>query len=439
MINRHTAIEIFLKGIENVNPAHLISQSFSADGNLLKIKNITIDLSPINNIFVIGFGKASAAMATSIERILGSTISDGHIVTKYGHSVPLVRIGITEASHPVPDQAGVAGTSILSSIADSAGENDLVICLVSGGGSALLTDLPDECSLDDIILLNICLLGVGADIRELNAVRKHLSRVKGGWLAKRAFPARVVSLILSDVTGDPVDVIASGPTVADTTTYNDAMSVLKRYNVESRIPSCLVDILKAGLSGKRPETPKADDPVFHNTSNIIIGNNKTALDTAARTAESMGYDCTIITDQLNGDVTEVSSEIFKTVMEIKNRPLKRKICLLYGGETTVRVSGNKGHGGRNQHLALLLAKLLGKTEGVTFLAAGTDGTDGPTDAAGAVADNMTTKNAKLLKIDIDDYIKRFDSYNFFKQEGGLIKTGPTLTNVMDIIVVLIDN
>jgi glycerate-2-kinase len=408
-------------------------------GNLLKIKNITIDLSPIKNIFVIGFGKASAAMAASIEKILGSTISDGHIVTKYGHSVPLQRIGMTEASHPVPNQAGVAGTSIISSIVDYADKDDLVICLVSGGGSALLTDLPDGCSLDDIILLINRLLRTGADIREINTIRKHLSRVKGGWLAKRAFPARIVSLILSDVTGDLQDVIASGPTVADTSTYKDALDVLNKYQIKFSTLPRLIDILKEGASGNRPETPGADDPVFHNTSNIIIGNNKMALFAAAKAAKSMGYHCRIMTNQLDGDVTEVSSAILETAMQIRKKPLKRKTCLLYGGETTVKVTNNSGLGGRSQHLALLFAELLGESEGITFLAAGTDGTDGPTDAAGAVVDSMTLRNAEQLNLNINDFIERFDSYNFFRQEGGLIKTGPTLTNVMDIIVVLIDN
>ncbi|MFO7574462.1 MAG: DUF4147 domain-containing protein [Bacteroidales bacterium] len=439
MNHRRAAIEVLLKGIEHVNPVHLISQSVSVAGNLLKINNKTIDLSPIKNIFVIGFGKASASMAASIEQILGSRISGGHIVTKQGHSVPLQYVGITEAGHPIPDQAGVAGTAIINSIADSAEKDDLVICLISGGGSALLTDIPDGCSLIDLIKLNDCLLKAGTDIRELNTVRKHLSAVKGGWLAKRAFPAQIVSLILSDVTGDPLDVIASGPTVPDATTYNEALSVLKKYNVESQIPSCLIDILKAGLSGKRPETPKSNDPVFRNTFNIIVGNNKMALEAAARTASSMGYDCMIITDQLNSYVIDVSSEIFKTVMEIKNRPLKRKTCLLYGGETTVKVTADNGLGGRNQHLALLFAGLLKETKGITFLSAGTDGTDGPTDAAGAVVDSMTLKNAAQLNLNMDEYIERFDAYNFFLREGGLIKTGPTLTNVMDIIVVLIDN
>ena len=439
MNSRQKAIEILLKGIEQVNPAHLISQSVSLAGNLLNINDKIIDISPIKNIFVIGFGKASAAMAASLEQILRSRISGGHIVTKYGHSVPLQFLGITEAGHPIPDQAGITGTSIISSIADSADKNDLVICLISGGGSALLTDIPEGCSLGDLIKLNDCLLKAGTDIKELNTVRKHLSSVKGGWLAKRAFPARIVSLILSDVTGDPLDVIASGPTVPDTTTYKDALSVLRKYNVESQIPPCLIDILKAGLSGKRPETPKANDQAFGNTSNIIIGNNKLALEAAAKTAISMGYKCKIVTNQISGNVTEVSLAIFEEVLQIRNKPLKQKTCLLYGGETTVKVTADNGLGGRNQHLALLFARLLKDRAGITFLSAGTDGTDGPTDAAGAVADNMTMKNAKLLEIDIDDYIKRFDSYNFFKQEGGLIKTGPTLTNVMDIIVVLIDN
>ncbi len=438
MNNRQTAIKIFLNAVDQVNPAHLIHQNVSVAGKTLKAGNTKIDISPIRHIYVIGFGKASAAMARSIEKLLGPRISGGHIITKYGHSAPLQRIGVTEASHPIPDAAGVAGTAKVCAIADSAGKHDLVICLISGGGSALLTDIPDGCSLTDLITLNDCLLKAGINIKELNTIRKHLSSVKGGWLAGRAFPATIVSLILSDVTGDPLDVIASGPTVPDPTTYRDALSILARNDIVSRVPSCLIDILEDGIKGKHPETPKPGDQVFCSVSNIIIGNNRIALDGAASTATSMGYDARVITDQLTGDVTEVSSAIFKTIMEVNKSSPGRRTCLLYGGETTVKVTAENGMGGRNQHLALLLSILLKDTAGITLLAAGTDGTDGMTDAAGAVVDNTTLKNAAQLNLNINEYIERFDSYNFFRQEGGLVKTGPTLTNVMDIIIVLID-
>lgn len=437
MNKRKEAIEIFLAGVESVKPDNLIKRYVSINDKTLQIEDITFDLSVIQNIYVVGAGKASSAMAQALEAILESRIKGGHIITKYDHSLPLKFIGITEAGHPVPDENGIRGTEHILSIVNSAGKDDLVICLISGGGSSLLADVPEGTTLEDLKVLNNMLLKIGADITEINCIRKHLSRVKGGLLAKAASPARVVSLILSDVIGDPLDVIASGPTAPDPTTFADAISTLKKFKIENEIPGQILRVLQEGFEKKRQETLKETDEILLRTNNLIIGTNKLALKTAAQKAESLGYESQVVTDRLDGDVTDVADYIIETVKKVKKENSNKKSCLLFAGEPTVKVKG-EGLGGRNQHLALLAAHLLKDQPGITILSGGTDGSDGPTDAAGAVADSFTSKNATILHLDVEQYINSFDSYHFFEQEGGLIKIGPTQTNVMDLIVVLIE-
>ena len=437
MKQRQDAVEIFLAGVESVKPNHLIHRFISVDRDMLQIDKIKLDLSAIRNIYIVGTGKASAVMAQAMESILGDRITSGHIITKYGHSVALRIIGVTEAGHPVPDENGIKGTEQILSLLNMAEENDLVICLLSGGGSALLADVPEGCSLDDLKMVNNILLQTGADITEMNSIRKHLSKVKGGLLAKAAFPARIISLILSDVIGDPLDVIASGPTVPDPTTYSDAISILKKYNIEDRIPAQIFRILKEGSEGKRDETLKESDRVFLRTDNLIIGNNTLALETAKEKAESLGYETQVITNSLAGDVRDAANFIIERAGLSKGQFTNKKICLLFAGEPTVQLKGN-GLGGRNQHLALIIAALLKEVQGITILSGGTDGSDGPTDAAGAVVDSFTYENALKQGLNMEQHIENFDSYNFFKQEGGLIITGPTQTNVMDIMIALIE-
>ena len=437
MNKRQTAIDIFLAGVERVKPGNLIDRYVSIVGNTLQIENIQFDLSTIKNIYVVGAGKASAAMAQAIESILGYRISAGHIVTKYDHSVPLKFITITEAGHPVPDENGINGTAQILSIVKKAGKDDLVICLISGGGSALLADVPEGCTLQDLKTLNSVLLKTGANINEMNCIRKHLSKVKGGQLAKAASPARVVSLILSDVIGDPLDVIASGPTAPDPTTFSDALTIIRNHHIENDIPEQILQVLQDGADNKLPETLKVTDTLLQLTNNLIIGTNLLALQTAKEKAEALGYDSRIITNRLDGDVGDVANCIIDAVRRIEKGQFNQKCCLLFGGEPTVKVKGT-GLGGRNQHLSLLVAKLLEDYPAVTFLSGGSDGSDGPTDAAGAVVDALTLKKASNLNLDIDNYLNNWDSYHFFKQEGGLIITGPTQTNVMDLMVVLID-
>jgi len=437
MNNSEIAIKIFQSGVESVKPENLISKRLSLDREILNIGTHSLDLSSTENIYVVGVGKASAAMASGIESILGARIKAGHIVTKYGHSVPLKYINITEAGHPVPDENGLKGTESILSLVKSAKERDLVICLISGGGSALLADVPEGCTLDDLKALNSILLRCGANITEMNCIRKHLSNVKGGLLAKAAYPAKLVSLILSDVIGDPLDVIASGPTVPDPTTFADALEIIDRYEIRNEIPQNILDILIKGSENKLQETLKESDACFVNTTNIIIGNNVFALENSKIKAESFGYKTRIVTNVLDGDVSHVTEYIMKIISEESRNEFDHKVCLLLGGEPTVKIKGD-GLGGRNQHLALLLATRIRDIPGIIFLSGGTDGSDGPTDAAGAVVDSHTIWKASYAKLDSGKYISGFDSYNFFKQVGGLIKTGPTQTNVMDLMIILID-
>jgi glycerate 2-kinase len=434
---RNNAKEIFLAGVEIVKPDILIPHFVSLENDVLKIENHRFQLAEIRNIYLTGAGKASALMAKAIENILGSRISSGHIVTKYGHAVPLKYAFVTEAGHPVPDENGVKGTESILSIVNKASKNDLVICVISGGGSALLTDIPDGCTLNDLKILTDLLLKSGANINEMNCIRKHLSKVKGGMLSSAAYPARVVSLILSDVIGDPLDVIASGPTAPDPTTFKDALDIIEKYGIKDKIHAGITKILNEGLNKIRKETLKESDEAFKLTTNLIIGNNRLALKKAREKAEALGYTTKIITDSLHSDVEDVADYIFSKLIKYRNEKPGKKSCLLFGGEPTIKITGD-GLGGRNQHLALLMAQKINGINGVVFLSGGTDGTDGPTDAAGAIAEPETLKRSEALGLDINKYISDCDSYNFFRQEGGLIKTGPTQTNVMDLIMVLIN-
>ena len=438
-INYKTIAEqIFLAGVESVLPSGLITKKMSLEDNSLIIGPQSYSMEAIENIYVIGAGKASAMMGAEVEKILGNRITEGRIVVKYGHSCKLKYIGISEAGHPFPDENGIKATREILKIAELANCNDLVICLLSGGGSSLLVDIPEGCSLKDIIKVSDLLINSGASISEINAVRKHLSGVKGGQLARVAYPAILVNLIISDVTGDPFDVIASGPTVPDPTTFLQALNVLATFGLTRIVPRGILAYLKRGVAGKKPETPKPGDPVFDNTFNILVGSNNVALEAARSKALEFNVNAVIVDYQLQGDTSTVAEYLVETALRFKNDKNEVKpVCLLFGGETTVKMIG-KGTGGRNQHLALLSAMLLHNSEGITILCAGTDGNDGPTNAAGAVVDSDTKSDANSKKIYAEKYLEEFDSFHFFKKEGGHIITGPTMTNVMDIIVVIVE-
>jgi len=438
MNNREIAEKIFMAGVRSVLPEKLITGIMNLEGSMLTVSDHKIQLDSTKNIYIIGAGKASAAMGHYVESILGNWITGGHIVVKYGYSCKLKRIKVTEAGHPIPDASGFKAAEEIIRISSQAAENDLVICLISGGASALLSDLPQSILPEELYIVNNLLIRCGATINEINCVRKHLSRIKGGQLARIIRPAKLVTVILSDVTGNPLEVIGSGPTVPDSSTFNDALKVIEKHNLTTDITSGVLNYLKDGASGIHAETPKPGDPLFEGTINIMAGTNQIALKAAKNEAVSLGFKSYIIDSELNGDVESVCESVLSTALSFrKNNDIQKPACLLYGGEPTIKISGN-GRGGRNQHLALSAAIRLRNTPGITLLSAGTDGTDGPTEAAGAVADSETVMRAISLNEDPENYLCEFNSYSFFKRVGGLIVTGPTFTNVMDLVVVLVE-
>jgi hydroxypyruvate reductase/glycerate 2-kinase len=438
MNNRETAERIFLAGIKGVLPDKIINDLVSIRVSILKVGYLNYDLQKFGNIYVIGAGKASAALGHYMENILGNRITGGHIVTKYGYFCRLKKIKVTEAGHPVPDENSFRATAEILQIADKAAENDLVICLWSGGGSSLLADHPESSSPSEMMFFNDMLVRCGADITEMNIVRKHLSKVKGGQLSRHIWPATGISIYLSDVIGDPPDIVASGPMAPDNSTFGDASRVLEKYNLKKDIPLALLSFIIQGEKGIHPDTPKPGDPVFSRSATLLAGNNKTALQAAGKEAEKLGFTTFIVTRELMGDTQHACSFIIDAIHNYRNNnTLRRPICLLLGGETTVRVAGD-GHGGRNQHLALTTALRLQEISGITFLSAGTDGNDGNTEMAGAVVDSETIHDALSMNVDPIRYLEDFDSYNFFKAVGGHIHTGPTMTNVMDLAVAIIE-
>jgi glycerate-2-kinase len=431
------ARDIFLHAVKAVHPYALVRKHIYLSDTFLHIAGERILLEQINHIYVIGAGKATAAMAKAVEDVIRERISEGLIVVKYGHAEQLRYITTVEAAHPVPDTNGVNGTKQLLNLARKAGATDLVIVLISGGGSSLLIDLPDRCTLQELQYCYDLLLRSGASIDEVNTIRKHLSGVKGGGLAKVIFPARLISCILSDVIGDPLDVIASGPTVADSTTFEEAWQILEKYGLVHQISTNIRLHLQQGLQKRIPDTPKPGDPVFKKVCNYLIGSNAIALEAAASKARQMGLHTTILGANISGEAGEVAVSLIAQARKVAaSENVSKPACLLMGGESTVRVTG-KGKGGRNQHLALAAALQLLPSDRLVILSAGTDGTDGPTDAAGAVVDGHTVSLAADRGIDAGAYLADNDSYHFFSQAGGHISTGPTMTNVMDIMLALI--
>ncbi len=441
MLNlRKHADEILKHVLSTLDPESLVKKKVSINGSTLSVNQREYNLKDYEHIYVIGGGKACAPMAKTIEEILGDRLEDGIVVVKYGHSLPLKKIKIIEASHPLPDAKGLEGTSEILRLLSRTGEKDLVICLISGGGSALLVQPHKDVTLQDVQTTSNELLACGAAIDEINAVRKHLSTIKGGRLAHASYPSTLITLILSDVIGDPLDIIASGPTVPDESTFDDACKVIRKYSLEGRIPDNVRKLLKKGQSGETGENPKKGDKIFTNTQNVIVGSNKIALEAAKEKATDLGYNTIILSSMVQGESKEaaiffsaIAKEVYRTGI-----PVSKPACIIAGGETTVTIKGN-GKGGRNQEFALSAAMEIEGCDGIVVLSAGTDGTDGPTDATGAIVDSNTCKEAReRFRLKPEESLSRNDSYNFFNKTGEHIITGPTLTNVMDIMISLIN-
>jgi len=428
---------IFQAGLRAVEPRRAVTSHVSRQEERLKAGNRTYDLKTFDRVFLTGAGKGGAPMARAVEELLGDRLTEGRIVVPYGHGAALEKTRVYEAGHPVPDEAGWRAAREILQWLGQAGEKDLVICALSGGGSALLPAPAPPVTLEQKQATTRALLECGATIHEINALRKHLSLIKGGGLARAAWPATVLSLILSDVAGDSPEVVASGPAAPDGSRFRDCLEIVRRYELGDRLPPQVVDRLRRGAEGSIPETPEPDDPVFQRVQNVVVGNNRMALLAARDEAASLGLATLVLSSTIQGEAREVARVLAAVGRETvaSGLPLAPPACILAGGETTVTLRG-PGKGGRNQELALGAALELDGCQGVALLSAGTDGTDGPTDAAGAMVDGSTCARAREKGLDPRDFLQRNDAYSFFRQTGGLLKTGPTFTNVMDVILVL---
>ena len=433
---REHALAILRAALAAADARAAVSRALVVDGDRLTVVGAEeVDLASVDRILLIGAGKAAAGMAAAAREVLGERIAEGTITTKDGHAAGLPRIEVWEAAHPVPDTRGMAGAADALRLAREAGPRDLVLCLLSGGASALWPAPVPGVSLTPLQEVTDALLRSGAAIHEINTVRKHLSRIGGGWLALAAAPARVVTLAVSDVVGGALDVIASGPTVPDPTTYADALEVLQSRGIHP--PPPVLAHLRAGDDGEREETPKPGDPAFERASAHVIAGSRDALAGAVREAERLGYRVRIVAEDLEGEASSVGEQVAQLAMGALAEDADAPLAFLLGGETTVTVQGS-GRGGRNQELALAAAVELEGVQGVLAAAMGTDGTDGPTDAAGAFADGGTVARGDAAGLDARDALRRNDAYPFLRAAGDLIVTGPTGTNVNDVVLVLVD-
>lgn len=420
---RRDALAIFKAGVAAANPAAMVEAA-------LRRRR---DLDHFERIFVVGAGKAGGTMARAAERVLGRRIAAGCVAVKDGDPAKSRRIDLRPSGHPVPDERGVAAAARITELCAAAGATDLVVCLLSGGASALLPAPAPPVTLAEKQETTKLLLACGANIHQINTVRKHISTLKGGHMAKLAAPARVVSLILSDVVGDQLDVIGSGPSAPDESTFADALAVLDLYDLRARVPASVREKLENGRT--EDETPKPGDPLFARVENVIVGSNQKSLEAAAAKARALGYRTMILASTIEGETRDVARMHAAIARQIRlsGQPLRPPACVISGGETTVTIRG-AGKGGRNQEFALAAAIDIAGLRDTLILSAGTDGTDGPTDAAGAMADGDTCRRST---VDPAQALAVNDSYSFFGKLGDLVMTGSTGTNVMDLHLLLV--
>jgi hydroxypyruvate reductase len=435
---RSLVTRVMQSALAAVEPAEAVRRALTRDGDRLSVGGRTYDLTAYDRVVVVGAGKASAPMASAVEEILGDRVAAGLVVVKHGHTHPTRTVVLREASHPIPDESCVNGTAELVSLLETTGPRDLVIVVLSGGGSALMLLPVEGVGLADMQRTTDLLLRAGATINELNTIRKHLERAKGGGLARLAAPSDVLALVLSDVVGNPLDVIASGPTVPDTSTFTDAYAIVERFGAMDQLPESVAGRLKAGRAGQISDTPKPGDPLFERVQTVVVASNELAADAAVSQAESEGLSALLLSTYVEGEAREVAKVVAALAREeaARNGPLPRPACLVLGGETTVTVRGS-GVGGRNQELALAASLKIAGLDGAIVAALATDGNDGPNDATGALVDGSTVARAKALGLDPEAYLANNDAYHFFEALGDLLVTGPTNTNVNDLLFVFV--
>ena len=430
---RATIMAIGRAAIAAVDPATAVSETVALVDDGIQIGRLHVPDGEAGRVVVLGAGKASPRMAAALVEILGDRVDGGLVITKDGYASPAGQIEILEAGHPVPDARGQTATRRLLEMAGDAGEGDLVLCVISGGGSALTPCPPDEIPLAELQDVTDQLLRSGATINQMNAIRKHLSAFHGGLLAAAAAPARVVGLLVSDVVGNPMDVIASGPTSPDPTTYADALAALDAFDLRATAPASIRERLELGARGRLPETPKPDDPLFERVSNLVIADNARAGLAAVAAAEAAGLHAQFLTSRVQGEAREIAKLVAGAAIDIarSGRPVRRPGCAIFGGETTVTVRG-AGRGGRSQELAVAAAQELEGEPNTAVFALATDGTDGPTDACGGLIDWTTIERARAVGGDCASALEANDSYSYLQCCGDLVRVGPTGTNVNDL-------
>ena len=435
---RRLALNSLEAAVSAADPKQIIKARLHVENSKLRIDARTFDLDQFKHVYVVGGGKASGQMAEALEQLLGKHITKGIVNVIRGDKSKTAKIKLHEASHPVPDETGVKGTQAMLEMAEQAEKDDLVICLISGGGSSLMPMPRGDIEISDKRAITNALLRCGATINEINTVRKHISDFKGGWLAKRAYPAAVLNLILSDVVGDPLDFIASGPAVPDSTTFSDAVKVLENHRLWDTAPESVRRVLSEGKRGAIPETPKADDKAFKKVHNIVVGNNRFASQAAKDFLSTAGLNTLLLTATLEGEARQVGTVFVAMAREvsISGNPVPKPAGIVAGGETTVTVTG-KGLGGRNQEIPLAAALKVGDLDGVVVASLSTDGIDGPTDAAGAIVDGRTLSRAAEAELVPEKFLVDNDSYHFFSKLGDLIFTGATGTNVNDVSIIIV--
>ena len=445
---REIARHVMRAALRAVDPAIAVKNFFNVHPDIVtQIKGTS------GRLFVVGGGKAGVPMVAAVSEIFGDQIFSGRVVVKYGYTTaevdaaksrslpgsphpPQFQVKISEAGHPIPDKAGLEAASEINRLLNEANEEDTVLCLISGGGSALLTLPAEGLTLADLQSTTESLLAAGATINQFNIIRKHLSKIKGGGLARMAAPATLYALILSDVVADPLAIIASGPTVPDPSTFADAWAIVEQYQLQRKLPEPVLRRLKAGYAGELPDTPKPGDPIFRRVHNTIVGSNRIAARAAVEAARAGGFEALLLTTFVEGEAREVGRVVAGLAKGLATGelPLEHPACLVLGGETTVTLRGD-GRGGRNQEMALAAAIALAGWPKVLVACLGTDGSDGPTDAAGAFADGTTVDRARAISLDPVVSLNRNDAYNFFAALDDLILTGPTNTNVNDLTLI----
>jgi hydroxypyruvate reductase len=437
---RNDVKKIWTASLQAVDAESAVRKFVKRRGCILRVQDNHYNLGKFRKVWVLGAGKAAAPMGRAIEEILGKYLGGGFLATKYGHSLPLNKIEIVESEHPLPDANSIESGKRILEIAGQVEPNDLVFCLLSGGASSIAVSPAEGIDLEAKLECTRLLLNTGASIFELNAIRKHLSNIKGGRLAQKLAPARVINLILSDVVGDDVGTIASGPLAPDPTTFDDCLEILRKRDLIEKIPAAIKTRFELGTTGALEETPKGTKPFFRKIQTVVVGSNALSCTEAVRMARRLGYHTALLTSRLEGDTAEAAGFHMSILGEIAeaSRPLRRPSCIISGGETTVKINGN-GKGGRNQEFVLRCVRPLAQIAAPCLAASiGTDGTDGPTDAAGALADNSTlSRSVKYGSDFLKECLNDNNSYVFFDRLGDLIVTGPTRTNVMDVHIILV--